>query len=88
MVLRRFSYATRSALVAVLVILLFGSAVIGDFFIARYAAAQEARQLCEVINLTTAHPIAKPTDPSQNPSRVVNYNYYIAFLKVKHQYGC
>jgi hypothetical protein len=49
---------------------------------------QQERHACQALDLIVAHPIPKPADPTTNPSREANYQFYQAILTWHNQNGC
>jgi hypothetical protein len=43
---------------------------------------------CQAMDLLTAEPVPKPSDPSANPSRVRDYQYYQTFLTIHRKLHC
>lgn len=43
---------------------------------------------CETLTTLTQHPVPKPSDPANNPSRVEAYNLYEEFVGLKGEFGC
>lgn len=84
----RTSPAVKAATVAGLVIVLLAVGIGANFWLTSYEVQRNNHTLCNIVNLVTAHPVPKPTNPTQNPSRAVNYEFYEAFVQVKNDYGC
>lgn len=45
-------------------------------------------KFCQVINGFTSVPVARPVNPSANPSRVQAYEWYERFLALGRSLGC
>lgn len=92
LMLIELSPAARAAIAAGALAVLIASAVVGDYLVANWRASQAVQHsqhiLCQVIQLVTAHPVPKPSDPAANPSREQSYRFYSAFTTVGHQYHC
>lgn len=43
---------------------------------------------CHLLTTLTQTPIPKPADPSANPSRVQNYNFYMQLVQLRGEFGC
>ena len=50
--------------------------------------ANSNHQWCSVMKLLTANPVAKPSDPNANPSRVFAYELYKDFRSIEVTFGC
>ena len=66
--------------------------VVGATLAAVYQSAQSDasanRQWCSALDLLTATPVAAPTDPKANPSRVFAYDLYQDFRTIEIKFGC
>ena len=43
---------------------------------------------CQALRTITEHPVPKPTDPNNNPSRRQAYILYQEFVNLKGDFGC
>jgi hypothetical protein len=81
-------------------ILVIVAGEVGNYFIAAWRADNVVRQsvqaavdqsnqvLCPLIDLVTASPVQRPTDPKANPSRMTSYRFYVAFVYASRKYHC
>jgi len=73
------------------VVFLFGLAFLGtggNLFWTAHEIGANNRQFCQVITGFTAVPVQKPADPSANPSRVNDYEWYLRFASLGRSLGC
>jgi hypothetical protein len=88
----RVSHAMRAVIISACIITVTLTGIVLNYVIATWRADQAVRQseqqLCQIIRLVTDHPVTKPADPAENPSRVQNYELYEAFMTVGRQYRC
>lgn len=76
-------------LIAVVVVVLGVAAAIGGSYLLSLRAIHDSEQaLCPVLELLTRHPVARPADPAANPSRVQDYDLYLAAVHAEHRYRC
>lgn len=77
--------ANRSALALVLVL----AALTGlNLLYTAHAVSDSNHQWCSVVTAITARPVPKPANPKVNPSRAVNYEWYLRFVTLKRGLGC
>lgn len=72
-------------------VLFIGGLVLAFAFTAGFVVWQinAAQQTwCQTLDLLTAHPVAKPTNPAANPSRVTAYRLYNDFVTQRERIGC
>ena len=72
------------ALCVVLMVLGLGFVIGGGIWYTRSQIQHE----CQALRDLTATPVPYPANPAANPSRVANYNFYIALLSWERADGC
>lgn len=78
----------RLVLAIVVVFLFIAGAVAGSYALSVHALDQSQHQWCDTLNLLTVHPVAKPSDPAANPSRMESYEIYLDFVSLRDRFGC
>jgi hypothetical protein len=46
------------------------------------------KQFCQLLDVTTSHPVTRPTNPSLDPSRELTWEKYKAVIKLSKRIGC
>ena len=46
------------------------------------------QQWCTALDILTKVPVARPSDPKANPSRVFSYNLYESFRSIEMEFRC
>lgn len=67
-----------------LLILTIGTSVAANY----YVTIHQIRNECDALNLLTSQTVPKPADPKANPSRELNYKFYVDLLHWKDSDGC
>lgn len=52
------------------------------------AVQKDDQRWCSTMDLLTRNPVAKPANPSANPSREASYEAFIDFSTLKKEFGC
>lgn len=60
----------------------------GNLLFTTHEVSTNNRKFCQVVNATTAVPVAKPADPGANPSRETSYEWYLRFAALGRSLGC
>lgn len=63
-------------------------AVVACYLFAVYQVDVSQHHWCDALTTLTQHPVPKPGNPVQNPSRVEAYNLYTEFMDLKGEFGC
>lgn len=82
------STATKAGLMVMLMVLLLVLGLVTEWFMITNQIAHDNAQWCDTLNLITAKPVPRPSDPSANPSRQGQYLLYQDFLILKDRFGC
>lgn len=56
--------------------------------IVQHQVSAASQQWCTALDLLTKTPVPKPAAPGANPSRENGYELYVAFMKLRGQFGC
>ena len=75
-------------LLMVLLIAFLGGLVAAGWYVIGYELNSNNARWCATLELLTAQPVAKPSDPGANPSRESSYKLYLDFVELRHDFRC
>lgn len=73
---------------SILIAVLFIAGVAGSYVLGLSNLHRSQGELCTAFELLTARPVPRPADPSANPSREQNYQFYITLRQIEAAYHC
>ena len=82
------SHATKLALSFAFMIFLLVAGLGIEYWMITSAIHHSNAQWCDTLNLLTANPDPKPSDPRANPSREGQYLFYANLVNLKSRFGC
>ena len=82
------SHATKAALLVALLALLIIGGIAINYWMTLSVISHSQSQWCDTLDLLTSHAIPKPVNPSENPSRVGQYELYEDFVALRNKFDC
>lgn len=85
---RPVTHATKVAFTAAIMVLLVICGLAVNYWLTVRTIDHTETQWCDTLSLLTSKPVAYPSDPQKNPSRVGQYELYEDFVHLKSKFGC
>lgn len=76
------------ALLPILLVISLVISAVDAHFISSNVTHSNNQYWCPTLELLTAKPVPKPSDPQANQSRETLYHYYSAFIDLEAKFGC
>lgn len=82
------THATRVALSVVFMVFFMVAGLGIEYWMITRIIADSNAQWCDTLSLLTSRPVAKPSDPKANPSRMATYLLYQDFVRLEDKFSC